>query len=933
MVVHTSAHDKSYVFFHSGGVKKERGVAFVVERGFADLVDFRPVNDRLAVAEISGGQAMVSVIGVYAPTECSSDDAKDTFYKDLTALLSNIPKKHLVLVCGDFNAECGASRAGWERVMGPHGIGHLNDNGLRMLTMASYANLKIGNTFFEHSTKQKITWHSNTGRCQKQLDYILVGSNFGSTLLDVKANCEATIGSDHSLVIGKLRMKLRAPKKHNRVVKRDLSYLLRPEHADEFKIALQNRFTPLDEETVESCWAQLKDALTTAVAEVCPRSRRKTHEWISTETMALVDERKEAAHRGDHPRRNFLNREIKRHLDQDEEHWRDQKCEKLESASVRGDMRTVYQTLNELTKGKPTAATTSKVKNTSGEVIKDPVQRRQRWAEHFETLLNRPDPTELDHTLLNAPPVDVDNSVSLETPSVEEVRAAIAKLKVRKAAGLDDVYAEALRAGGDTVVERLHALIRQVWDTENVPEDWKDGMIIPLHKKGDRSLCSNYRGITLLSIAGKVLTSIIQGRILENLEAHTDEAQAGFRPHRGCTDQIFCLRQVQERRIKYGKGLITVFIDFSAAFDSIHRESLWKALAVQGLPVKIINILRSLYDGAKSYVRVDGQLSDPFMVSTGVRQGCVISPKLFNVIINWIASRALSQGVRVGQDYWIRYLAYADDMAIFAESEAEAQAALDQFDRAASRLGLVINVQKTKVMGSDNIKLRGAVIERVDDFTYLGSKITHDTISPSDDIATRIAKATVTFARLRNGLWSRRQISIKTKMRIYRAGVLSVLLYGAETWRTTDAEIRQLEVFHMRNLREISGVSLWERRRNETIRANCDNQPTIKQLMKKSRLRWFGHMSRMDPSRDPRRLTVEPVPQGWKRARNAPKRLWIDQVQTDLQHLKEVYGAANWSRGWLRIAMDQAENRNQWRLTVGSAEESGTRQPTAVRRR
>lgn len=225
----------------------------------------------------------------------------------------------------------------------------------------------------------------------------------------------------------------------------------------------------------------------------------------------------------------------------------------------------------------------------------------------------------------------------------------------------------------------------------------------------------------------------------------------------------------------------------------------------------------------------------------------------------------------------------------------------------------------------------GQPIEQVDSFTYLGSKISDETISPSEDIRTRIGKATGTFARLRKSLWARRNISIRTKMRVYRSVVLPVLLYGAEVWRTLESDIRTLETFQMQCLRQIAGISLADRVRNEDIRELCLQQPTISDCISKSRLRWFGHVSRMAETRTPQRLLTSGKPEGWTTVRNAPKKFWLNLVKEKLDYLKPTYGAAFWNEKWLSICRDLAEDRAQWRAIVHRAGE--TARPSEVRRR
>jgi len=148
----------------------------------------------------------------------------------------------------------------------------------------------------------------------------------------------------------------------------------------------------------------------------------------------------------------------------------------------------------------------------------------------------------------------------------------------------------------------------------------------------------------------KVVLSVIRLRMKDHRERRTREQQAGFRGGRGCMDQIFCLHQVFEWRIISGQRFVAIFIDYLAAFDSVHRECMWKAVLVDGIPAKIVNILRNYYEGAECFVRVYGKFTDGFNVTTGVRQGCILSPMIFNIVIDWIMNCAGASPFVVGKD-------------------------------------------------------------------------------------------------------------------------------------------------------------------------------------------------------------------------------------------------------------------------------------------
>ena len=120
---------------------------------------------------------------------------------------------------------------------------------------------------------------------------------------------------------------------------------------------------------------------------------------------------------------------------------------------------------------------------------------------------------------------------------------AIACLKDGKALGGDGIHAEVWKHGGDNVFNRLHQLITNAWVVGSVPQAWKDASIVIIHKKGDRTDCGNYRGIPLLSIAGKIFARILRNRLSNHITPEVvPETQCGFRGNRSTVDMIFCLR-------------------------------------------------------------------------------------------------------------------------------------------------------------------------------------------------------------------------------------------------------------------------------------------------------------------------------------------------------------------------------------------------------
>ena len=255
------------------------------------------------------------------------------------------------------------------------------------------------------------------------------------------------------------------------------------------------------------------------------------------------------------------------------------------------------------------------------------------WQEHFEAHLNTKFPHEPEAMLdIPPPPPDAETQGEITT---EEIKKAIAKMENRKAPGIDVITAEVLKAGGDPMVAMLHKIFNTVYDTEKTPKDWAKMMVTPIHKKGDKQTPANYRAISLLSIPGKVFSRVLLSRMQKKTEEATGESQFGFRPGRGTVDAIFIVRQIIEKAKEHQVPLHFNFIDFKAAFDTIWRKALWKMLLAIGVDPKIVRIVEELYNNTECAVVIDGQLTEWFEVHVGLRQGCLLSPTLFNVFLEF----------------------------------------------------------------------------------------------------------------------------------------------------------------------------------------------------------------------------------------------------------------------------------------------------------
>ncbi|KAK0152499.1 LINE-1 reverse transcriptase [Merluccius polli] len=243
----------------------------------------------------------------------------------------------------------------------------------------------------------------------------------------------------------------------------------------------------------------------------------------------------------------------------------------------------------------------------------------------------------------------------------------------------------------------LTGLCSIAWTSGAVPLDWQTGVVVPLFKKGDRRVCSNYRGITLLSLPGKVYSGVLERRVCRIVESRIREEQCGFRPGRGTVDQLYTLCRIVEGAWEFAQPVHMCFVDLEKAFDHVAREALWGVLREYGVSDPLIRAVRSLYARCQSLVRIAGNKSDMFPVRVGLRQGCPLSPILFIIFMDRISRRSQGvEGVRFG-DLRIGSLLFADDVVLLAPSDL--QLSLDRFAAECKAAGMRISTSKSESMG------------------------------------------------------------------------------------------------------------------------------------------------------------------------------------------------------------------------------------------
>ena len=938
----TTLLENGSILLHSGrtdGVKRQ-GVGLTLSKRIKNsLISFSPTSERVLTARLHSKQINISVVVAYAPINGADDGDKDKFYRVLLDTFDGLPRRDIKLLLGDFNAKVTSDRHGCEAVIGGESLhSSSNDNGTRLLDFCAANQLIIGGTLFQHKDIHKGTWRSPNGLTVNQIDHICVSRKFCNSLVDVKVCRGADIGSDHYLVRGRLKIKLQSVTK--RIATEHsvpaIERLRNWTKVEEYNVTLQNRFECLDSEVdLENMWENFRDTITDVSIEVLGKRPRKTREeHLSQKTKDLLVKRGQFKRRdpnSDANRSEYskLNKLVKKSSKIDDNNWAVRVATELEEAASKGQQREVWAKIKKIS-GKRSKKQASSVRDKDGKMITDPHNQRDRWKEHFSELLNPPlssvNLTDLDD--VPTQPSFGYLSCSDGPPTRDEISYALRKLKNNKSPGVDGITNEQLKYGESALLSHMERLFKKVWEEEEIPEDWLKGVIIIIGKKGDTSYCSNNRGITLRATISKLLQMILLRRLDAGMECLLRENQCGFRPNRSCIDQIYSLRTIIHNCIEFNISMCINFVDFKAAFDSIRRDFIWKSMRHYGLPEKYIRIFQAFFNGTMSAVRVNGELTDWFDVNSGTGQGDIQGPPVFNFCLNFAAflaeaNKNISHGIvlqkkdKKNEEKVVLDTDYADDMAIMDNSTDGLQESTDLLAHYCSYAGLRINAKKTQCMAisksasqrpynkKDCIELEvgGEPVEQVSNFVYLGANISGDgTIDR--DLEIRIQRANGAFNQLWK-IWNSRTIKTPTKIRIYKAAVVTILLYGAEVWNTTKKQMKRFEVFHQTSLRRILRIRWYYHVSNEEVLSRAGIKK-IETFISAARLRWFGHVSRMSESRIPKFL-LNWTPNYGKRSRGRPRKCWKSCILEDAANFT---GAKNIN---IEAVNTLAADRLEWR--------------------
>ena len=376
-------------------------------------------------------------------------------------------------------------------------------------------------------------------------------------------------------------------------------------------------------------------------------------------------------------------------------------------------------------------------------------------------------------------------------------------------------------------------LITTVGQFEKVPGDWTRGIVVRIFKKGDALNCDNWRGINLISVPSKVVVLVILERLKKALDPYLREEQHGFWTGRSCSDLIFTLRILIEEANEWSNKVYMLFIDFEKAFDSVDRDTLWEILQYYGVPKKIISLIMAFYENTECCIKTENGTTSYFKIMSGVRQGCVLSPFLFVILMDYVLREAAGFGITVGNKI-LSDLDFADDVALLEMTKQRLQELLNKVSVKAEKVGLNINIDKTKSMATSGspfeLQHKNRRVEQVHEFKYLGSWVDY-TGEVQNEVKRRNGMANAAFNKIKP-VWKSKKCSIALKLQLLNSNVLSVLFYASICWKLDVGTEKRLTAFENMCLRRVMGIGWRQRVSNIEVRRRT-GQPLITEVIKK----------------------------------------------------------------------------------------------------
>ncbi|KAL1446569.1 hypothetical protein WDU94_003622 [Cyamophila willieti] len=903
-------NDKKYRMIFTGGEKSRKGVAFILNEKTMNMVEtIIQLSERVMALRLKAHPVDLFIVQCYAPTADSSDEDLDNFYECLRKVISKKKSYEALVLLGDLNAKVGSERM--EDVVGPHGLGSRNERGDEFINFCIENNLIITNTWFEQKMSSRFTWTSPANnQIKNKIDYICISRRFKNAITNSKSRPGAECGSGHVPVVANLQLKLKKVTNKPRKISWDLQKCKNMSTKEQFSAVFMSEIDKDKKEdyniNINNCWDGQKKALMKAAEKEIGKSQSMAKEkWM---TQAILDEmevRKELKMKSilgeEHViRYKEARKKVQQMCRKAKELYMNKECEEAEILE-RVNTNKFHTKIKSLMKKDNKVS--EYILGDNGEELYEAEEQLHRWKQYCEQLYKDSDRPQLEPRIVD------DNEIPKFTE--EDIKRILKDLSNNKAVGTDQIPIEFVKSLNEGAISEILMLINSIYKDGILPNDFLESIFIPLPKKNKAKNCADFRTISLISHSSKILLSLIRERITKRIEQNLTETQMGFRAGKGCRDGITALRVMLERSVEMKVDVFLAFVDFEKAFDNLKHESLKDILEEIDIPKAELRLIENLYWNQKGKVRTKFGDSETFNIEKGVRQGCLISPILFNIYVEKIIEKALgmeNKGFTINGRI-VNNLRYADDTLIIAKSKNELKRLLEQLQNACAEFGMRINMKKTKTMTvrkiekqeeEPNITLGAETLEEVKKYPYLGADITHDARCVQE-VKKRIGIAKNSFWKHKEIL--RRNVNLPTKLRILNTYIFSTFTYACESWTIDEYIAKRITGFENWCYRRILRVKWTDKIRNvEILRRIGKSSFDLLSRIKKRKMAYAGHIMR--GSSGEFLLNIMEGKIAGSRDRGRQRRKWSDDIK-DWAKIR-TYGECK----------RMAERREDWRNVI-----------------
>ena len=440
----------------------------------------------------------------------------------------------------------------------------------------------------------------------------------------------------------------------------------------------------------------------------------------------------------------------------------------------------------------------------------------KRWKSHFQELFTKnADDTPIPNSPSTTGPLDYDISS-------EELEDASYILRNGKSTGKDGILNEMIRCLLNTHPDIILRLFNTILSSGLPVLPWNTSIFSPIHKKGSKMDPDNYRAIALSCCLSKFYAAILNRRLLnfaiENNIIH--KSQLGFMPGNRCSDAMIILYNLFVKYCKQRNGyMYGCFVDFRKAFDTIPRHLLFQKLLSHNITGKFYDSIKNMYTQDLACISLGEEITSSFRINQGVKQGCILSPLLFNIFLADLPDQ-LNHGdarpVQINDTESLNSLIWADDLLILSESESGLNTMLQNLLSYTQKNLMHVNLDKTKCMIFNKtgrlirrtFSFGNTRLEMVKEYKYLGFLVT-----PSFNITTALVDLKDRGLRAYGALKAKLGISfrkhIPTTLYLFDSLIKPILLYASDFWATLKLpQNNPVELLHRKFCKQLLGVNL-----------------------------------------------------------------------------------------------------------------------------